>query len=104
MINTSDRDEQGDSEPSDREVVSVTAQGQATIPKRFREELGIDAPGKVEFQKTGDGTIIVRAPTRLREFRGMLETGEQSATAMLREERKRDKADEDGELEKFRGE
>jgi bifunctional DNA-binding transcriptional regulator/antitoxin component of YhaV-PrlF toxin-antitoxin module len=34
------------SNDSETEVVSVTRHGQATIPKRFREKLGIEAPGE----------------------------------------------------------
>ncbi|ESS10306.1 MAG: transcriptional regulator, AbrB family [uncultured archaeon A07HR60] len=40
------------SQHSEKEVVSVTKHGQATIPKRFRDKLGIDAPGKVLFRET----------------------------------------------------
>jgi looped-hinge helix DNA binding domain, AbrB family len=39
------------SENSEKEVVTVTKHGQATIPKRFREKLGIDTPGKVVFRE-----------------------------------------------------
>jgi len=59
------------SNSSDKEVVSVTKHGQATIPKRFREKLGIDAPGKVLFRETEEGEVIVehvRSPSEMRGF------------------------------------
>lgn len=34
--------------------VSVTSKGQVTIPKRIRDELGITAGSKVEFELVGD--------------------------------------------------
>lgn len=43
------------SQDSEKEIVSVTKHGQATIPKRFRKKLGIDAPGKVLFRETEEG-------------------------------------------------
>ncbi len=39
------------SERSEREVVAVTKHGQATIPKRFREKLGIDADCEVSLSE-----------------------------------------------------
>lgn len=89
----------GDDE--DTELVTVTAQGQATIPKRFREELGLEAPGKVQFRKTEDGEIVVEAPTPLTSFIGMLSDAERSPAEMLRESREQDKHDEDEERSAF---
>lgn len=40
------------SEAEFEKVVSVSSRGQATIPKVFREGLGIDAPGRVKFVRT----------------------------------------------------
>lgn len=77
-------------------VVSVTERGQATIPKEFREELGIEAPGRVKFVRTAAGEIVVRPIRSATDLRGILrgETDEQgrSATERLREERDRDRA------------
>ncbi|MDB2283652.1 AbrB/MazE/SpoVT family DNA-binding domain-containing protein, partial [Halorubrum ezzemoulense] len=56
---------------SEKEIVAVTKHGQATIPKRFREKLGIEAPGKVLFRETEDGEVIVeqvRSPSEMRGF------------------------------------
>lgn len=79
-------------------VVSVSSRGQATIPKAFREELGIEAPGRVKFVRTAAGEIHVRPITSATDLRGVLngETDEQgrSAVERLREERRRDEADE----------
>lgn len=81
---------------STEHVVSVTERGQATIPKEFREELGIDAPGRVKFVRTEDGEIVVRPIRSATDLRGILrgETDEQgrSATDRLRDERERDGA------------
>ena len=77
-------------------VVSVTERGQATIPKEFREELGIEAPGRVKFVRTAAGEIVVRPIRSATDLRGILrgETDEQgrSATEHLRDERERDRA------------
>lgn len=88
-----------ESEPSRRseaEIVAVTKHGQATIPKRFRDKLGIDAPGKVKFRETEDEKIVVehvRSPEAMRGFakaRGEANT-ETPATELLREKRTHEK-------------
>lgn len=80
-------------------VVSVSSRGQATIPKEFREELGIDTPGRVKFVRTDEGDIVVRPIHSVKDLRGILQgkTDEQgrSAVERLREERERDKASEE---------
>lgn len=77
-------------------VVSISARGQATIPKEFREELGIETPGRVKFVRTEEGDIVVRPIRSVKDLRGILagkadEAG-RSATDLLRDERERDKA------------
>lgn len=88
----------GMSRSDSEKVVSVSARGQATIPKEFREELGIETPGRVKFVRTGDGDIVVRPIRSIKDLRGILadKTDEQgqSATELLREERERDEASE----------
>lgn len=52
---------------SAKEIGAVTKHGQATIPRRFREKFGIEAPEKVRFRETEAGDVIVehvRSPTR----------------------------------------
>ena len=82
------------SETESEEVVSVSPRGQATIPKEFREELGIDAPGRVKFVRTEDGEIVVRPIRSVTDLRGILagETDDagRSATELLQDERSRD--------------
>ena len=82
------------SETDSEKVVSVSPRGQATIPKEFREDLGIDAPGRVKFVRREDGEIIVRPIRSVTDLRGILagETDEEgrSATEILRDERSRD--------------
>jgi len=91
------------SKAESEKVVSVSSRGQATIPKEFREELGIDTPGRVKFVRTDEGEIIVRPIQSVTDLRGILDekTDEQgrSATERLREERAADKASE-GKLRK----
>jgi AbrB family looped-hinge helix DNA binding protein len=82
---------------SETEVVSVTKHGQATIPKRFREKLGIEAPGKVLFRQTEDGQVVVehvRSPSEMRGFAARSEASTDApATELLREKRKEDRED-----------
>ena len=84
---------------SEKEVVSVTKHGQATIPKRFREKLGIDAPGKVVFRETADGEVVVehvRSPNEMRGFAARSEaTIDKPATDILREKREQDREERD---------
>lgn len=96
---------QSDSESE--KVVSVSARGQATIPKEFREELGIDSPGRVKFVRTEDGEIAVRPIQSATDLRGILgsKTDEEgrSATELLQEERERDKRAESREVNQRTG-
>lgn len=85
-------------------VVVVSSHGQATIPKRFREKLGIDAPGKVRFRETEDGRVVVErvpAPEEMRGFakrRGEPSTDE-SATELLRKKREQEWRKRDEQFE-----
>ncbi|GAA0302046.1 AbrB/MazE/SpoVT family DNA-binding domain-containing protein [Halarchaeum salinum] len=87
------------SKAESEKVVSVSSRGQATIPKEFREELGIDTPGRVKFVRTDDGEVIVRPIQSATDLRGILKgkTDEQgrSAVERLREDRKQDKASDE---------
>jgi antitoxin PrlF len=91
-MNESETDNNQDGE---REVVAVSKHGQATIPKRFREKMGIDAPGKVAFRERESGEIVIEHVPSAAEMRKTLaketETNETlSATQTMRELRKRD--------------
>lgn len=82
------------------EVVKVSTHGQATIPKAFREKLGIDAPGRVRFVENDRGEVVVERVPSPEEMRGIAnvaddESDEQSATGMLREKRAADKRNRD---------
>lgn len=87
------------SQHSEKEVVSVTKHGQATIPKRFRDKLGIDAPGKVLFRETKEGEVIVehvRSPSEMRGFAARSEaTTDKPATQILHEKREQDRDERD---------
>lgn len=82
-------------ESEQQQVVNVSKRGQATIPKEFRDELGIEAPGRVKFVRTEEGDIVVKPIQSLTDLRGILsgKTDEdgKTATEILREERERDK-------------
>ncbi|PSQ40937.1 AbrB/MazE/SpoVT family DNA-binding domain-containing protein [Halobacteriales archaeon QS_9_68_42] len=84
---------------SEKEIVAVTKHGQATIPKRFREKLGIEAPGKVLFRETEDGEVIVervRSPSEMRGFAAQHEaTTDRPATGLLQEKREQDRNERD---------
>jgi AbrB family looped-hinge helix DNA binding protein len=75
-------------------TVAVTSKGQATIPKRFREKLRIETPGRVRFVENERGEIVIRPVERPSELRGALATQadeeKPSATQLLRDERERD--------------
>jgi len=87
------------SNDSEKEIVAVTKHGQATIPKRFREKLGIEAPGKVLFRETEDGEVIVeqvRSPSEMRGFAARHEaTTDRPATEILQEKREQDRNERD---------
>jgi AbrB family looped-hinge helix DNA binding protein len=90
------------SENSEKEVVAVTKHGQATIPKRFREKLGIEAPGKVVFRETEDGEVIVehvRSPSEMRGFAARSEAStDRPATEILNEKREQDRDEREAEF------
>ncbi|ARS90830.1 AbrB/MazE/SpoVT family DNA-binding domain-containing protein [Natrarchaeobaculum aegyptiacum] len=88
---------------SEKEVVSVTKHGQATIPKRFRDKLGIEAPGKVLFRETEDGDVVVeqvRSPSEMRGFASRQEPKTDTpATQILRDKRKQDRNERESQFE-----
>ena len=91
-----------DAEDSEEgEVVAVTKNGQATIPKRFREKLGIEPPEKVVFRETETGDVVVERVPSPDEMRGFAAEKEpetdRRATEILREKREEDKRKRDGE-------
>ena len=87
------------SNSSEKEIVAVSKHGQATIPKRFREKLGIEAPGKVLFRETEDGTVIVeqvRSPSEMRGFAARSDAAtDKPASGILREKREQDRDERD---------
>jgi AbrB family looped-hinge helix DNA binding protein len=78
------------------EVVKVSTNGQATIPKVFREKLGIEAPGRVRFVENEAGEVVVERVPTAREMRGFAAReddadGARPATELRREKRAVDK-------------
>lgn len=71
----------------------VTKRGQATIPKEFREEFGINAPGRVTMEATEEGIIIKPVPTPEKlegEMSGMTDEEGRSGVELLRDTREED--------------
>lgn len=86
------------------EVVKVSTHGQATIPKVFREKLGIEAPGRVRFVENEAGEIVVERVPTAEEMRGFAAREgepeeERPATEILREKRAEDRANRPGDGE-----
>jgi len=59
----------------------MTSKGQVTIPKRIRDYLGLKPGKQVEFERTGAGTITLKAAdetqrrSRFATLRGTLRPG-----------------------------
>ena len=51
---------------------SITSKGQLTIPKEFREKLGLDKLGKATIQVNDRNEIVITAPKGLAEVRSLL--------------------------------
>jgi len=87
---------------SEKEIVAVTKHGQATIPKRFREKLGIEAPGKVLFRETEEGEVIVEqvpSPSEMRGFAARHEAStDRPATEILNEKREQERRERDAQF------
>lgn len=51
----------------------VSPKGQVTVPKPVRDHLGLDPGTSVEFELTGEGTVVLRKqPESARPLRGIL--------------------------------
>lgn len=85
---------------ADEQIVSVTERGQATIPKKIRDRLGIHTPGRVKFiQDEETGEVVVRPVESISEFRGVIET-DKSASELLDEARAVDRKREERLLDR----
>jgi AbrB family looped-hinge helix DNA binding protein len=51
---------------------SITSKGQITIPKEFREKLGLDKFGKATLEVNDRNEIVITAPKDLNEVRALL--------------------------------
>lgn len=45
--------------PGIHELATLTSKGQITLPKSIRQALGVDAGGKIAFDLSEDGQVIV---------------------------------------------
>lgn len=87
----------------DEQIVSVTERGQATIPKKIRERLGIHTPGRVKFVEDEEtGEVVVRPVESISEFRGVIES-DKSARELLEESRAVDQQREERLLDRDEG-
>ena len=56
----------------------ITSKGQVTIPKPFRDRLGLDAGDSVDFELAPDGRVVLLKagaaprPSRFEAFRGFI--------------------------------
>jgi bifunctional DNA-binding transcriptional regulator/antitoxin component of YhaV-PrlF toxin-antitoxin module len=51
---------------------SITSKGQITIPKEFRDKLGLDKLGKATLQVNDKNEIVITSPKGLDEVRALL--------------------------------
>ena len=51
---------------------SITSKGQITIPKEFRDKLGLDKLGKATLRVNDENEIIITTPKNLAEVRALL--------------------------------
>ena len=71
---------------------TMTSKGQVTLPKKFRDYLGVEPGAKVSFVLGPNGEVLVRAATdekparrvksRLARLRGTLKTGKSTDDLM----------------------
>lgn len=74
-------------------LVRVSQKGQTTIPKRLREEHGIDAPGRVRVRSTDEGVLIERVSPPAEstgELQDLTDEKGRTPTERLRDEREDD--------------
>ncbi len=53
---------------------SITSKGQITIPKLFRDRLGLGKLGKANLRMNDAGEIVISAPKDLKAVRAILNT------------------------------
>ncbi len=51
---------------------SITSKGQITIPKEFREKLGLDKIGKATLRVNDNNEIVITSPKNLHDVRTLL--------------------------------
>ena len=71
---------------------TITSKGQVTLPKKFRDYLGVEPGAKVSFVLGSDGEVVVRAAaetkcarrtkSRIARLRGTLKTGKSTDDLM----------------------
>lgn len=51
---------------------SITSKGQITLPKEFRDKLGLDTLGQAQISMNRRGEIVIKPAKSLAEVRAML--------------------------------
>lgn len=51
---------------------SITSKGQITLPKAFRDKLGLDAIGKATLRLNSKNEIVITPPKTLSDIRSLL--------------------------------
>jgi AbrB family looped-hinge helix DNA binding protein len=63
--------------------VTLTARGQITLPKKFRESFGLEPGSKIAFSQLSDGTVVVRIKHRkASDLAGILTRDDQPAVSI----------------------
>lgn len=75
------------------EEATVTSKGQVTLPKKIREELGLEAGKKLSFILRGKEVVVLPKPEEpledLRKLRGEMSFSEEEIRGMIRESKEK---------------
>lgn len=93
-----------DPSPEREAVARVTADGRTRIPEEIRDAVGVDAPGRVRFRLTADGDVLVLPVPSAHDLAGAFGESEceRPLSALLREERERERAEDEARVERLR--
>lgn len=53
-------------------INSITSKGQVTLPKEFRDKLGLGKPGKARISLNDRGQVVIDKPPTLADTRKLL--------------------------------
>jgi len=87
-----------ESEPA---TVTISAKGQATIPKAVREAVGIE-PGEEVFVSVEDGRVVIEPVPTIEELHGSLAPDDRARGEVLEQVREWDREDREREEAELR--